>query len=269
MIAVIATAGNGTRFMPATKVVPKEMLPIINRPIIQILVDEIKASGINDIVIVSNKKYKGVMKKYFKGEEGIKVIYQKGNKYGNAIPALMAKKYIKDKFLYLYGDDLVLSEIPACKQLIDYGYPSMMVAEVDKKEASSYGIVGLKEGGWLKEIDEKPENPKSNLASIGRFYVPKEILKEIKVGKNGEYWFVDAVNRLNKKYGIYVKTLKGKWLTTGDPMNYKKALDTYHEEAIKKYAPFDFKKITNRITRNLDKLMKEAKKGRKKQTNKK
>lgn len=226
--AIIAMAGNGTRFMPATDVVPKEMFPILNRPVVQILIDEIRASGIHNIVIVANKKYKRIVKDYFKGQN-IKIIYQTKRKYGNAIPALEAKKYIKNDFIYIYGDDLVLSEIPACRQLLDMKPPAMLVAEVNPKEASSYGIVEM-EKGKLIGIEEKPENPKSNLISFGRFFAPKELLEEIKIGRKGEYWFVDAVNKLNKKIQFNVKRVLGRWLTIGDPKNYIKTLNAYQEK---------------------------------------
>lgn len=205
------------------------MLPIKNKPIIQWLVDELRASGIDDIILVVNKQYGKIIKKYFSDYRGIKVIYQKGNRYGNAIPALQAKKYIKDRFIYLYGDDFVFSEIPATLQLLNSGFPSIMVSEVKEEEASNYGIVNLNTSfvgeEYLEEIEEKPKNPKTNLASLGRFYLPKEVLDEIRIGKNNEYWFADAVNRLSKRQFVNVKRLEGKWLTTGDPINYKKALD--------------------------------------------
>lgn len=264
--AVIAAAGYGTRFLPATKNQPKEMLPIINKPIIHHLVDECVESGITEIIIVT-RSGQGIMEDYFdnhvelehmldlQGKEDLlekvreiplmaNFVYVRQKKnlpYGNGTPLLCAAPLIDDDepFAYLFGDDLVISETPCLKQLI-YVYENsncdgvIASQEVPLSEVSRYGIVKFKKG--TKEFEgivEKPD-PKdapSQLADFGRFVLNYKTVKEIlrkKTGKGGELWLTDAITQAHKKGAKFlVHEIEGKWLTTGDPLRYMQTQVTF------------------------------------------
>jgi len=259
--AVIAAAGYGTRFLPATKNQPKEMLPIIDKPIIHYLVEECVASGITDIIIVT-RAGQGIMEDYFDSnrelehylDENGKVDYlkqiqkipqlanfayvrqKKDYPYGNATPLLSAAPLIDDdeSFAYLFGDDLVMSKTPCLKQLIE-AYQSdgwdgvVAVQEVPDQEVNRYGIVKYNQKNFgLEGIVEKPEIGKapSNLADFGRFilnYKTIKALKKMKPGLGGELWLVDAITFAQKTGAKFcVNKIEGEWLTTGDPLRYMK-----------------------------------------------
>ncbi len=257
--AVIAVAGFGTRFLPATKNQPKEMLPIIDKPIIHHLVEECVASGIKDIIMVT-RVGQGIMEDYFdshvelehmldangKNEllETVKSIpnlanfiyvrQKKNLPYGNGTPLLCAAPLIDDDeaFAYLFGDDLVLSKIPCLKQLIDAynkgNYDGVIATqEVPADQVDRYGIVKYNETTMeLEDIVEKPEIGKapSNLADFGRFILNYKTIKEIKkvqTGKGGELWLVDAITNAKRNGAKFlVKKVEGDWMTTGDPLRY-------------------------------------------------
>lgn len=214
--AIIAAAGFGTRFLPATKVTPKETLPILNVPIIQHLVEELVDSGIKEIIIVTRPGDKA-FKNYFSRDrklerhlrdtgkedlaEKIKDISKmakirfvsqgKDLPYGNGSPILAAKKYIKegDNFAYMFGDDMTLADTPVTKQLIkvfEKEDPKAVIAvqEVELKEVSRYGVVSYKTDGENKyEINgiiEKPsiEAAPSRMVQFGRFILSYDIMVE-------------------------------------------------------------------------------------------
>ncbi len=257
--AIIAAAGYGTRFLPATKNQPKEMLPIIDKPIIHHLVDECVQSGIEDIIIVT-RAGQGIMEDYFdnhielehildiNGKEQmlkkvreipllanfVYVRQKKNLPYGNGTPLLCTSRLIDDdeSFAYLFGDDLVISKTPCLKQLIDIyekeDCDGVIAAQhKPKSELNRYGVVKFKKG--TKEFEalvEKP-NPKdapSNMAEFGRFILNNKTVKEIvkqKTGLGGELWLVDAITAAAKKGGKFlVHDVEGEWLTTGDPLRY-------------------------------------------------
>lgn len=259
--AIIAAAGYGTRFLPATKNQPKEMLPIIDKPIIHYLVDECVKSGITDIIIVT-RAGQGIMEDYFdshielehyleeNGKENylkqIKEIPQLANfayirqkkdyPYGNATPLLSASSLIDDdeSFAYLFGDDMVLSKTPCLKQLIDVYQKDgadgvVAVQEVPESEVNRYGIVKYnKATNELLGIVEKPEIGKapSNLADFGRFILNYKTVKAVKTLKTGfseELWLVDAITKAKKEGAKFlISEIEGEWLTTGDPLRYMK-----------------------------------------------
>lgn len=259
--AVIAAAGYGTRFLPATKNQPKEMLPIIDKPIIHYLVEECVKSGITDIIIVT-RAGQGIMEDYFDShielehyldENGKKdylqkiraipqlanfayVRQKKGLPYGNATPLLSAAPLIDDDeaFAYLFGDDLVLSKTPCLKQLMTVHEKNkcdgvVAVQEVPKNEVNRYGIVKFNpKDNSLMDIVEKPPIDKapSNLADFGRFilnYKTIKALKAMKPGLSGELWLVDAIMAAKQKGAkFFVSPIEGEWLTTGDPLRYMK-----------------------------------------------
>lgn len=257
--AIITVAGSGTRFLPATKAQPKEMLPIIDKPIIQYDVEEVVSSGVKDIILVTKQggratedhfdsnfelehrlKTAGKKEKLKQVRDISKIanfIYlrQKAHMpYGNATPLLVAADLVSaGPFLYLFGDDMTKSKVPVCKQLIQVYKKNpdaaavIAVQKISRKVANRYGIVKLKKGtkSVYESITEKPALGKepSDLAEFGRFlFTPKilPIIKKLKMGKSNELWLVDAINELAKKEKVLVHEIEGKWLTTGDPLNY-------------------------------------------------
>jgi len=261
--AVIAVAGSGTRLLPATKAMPKEMLPIVDKPIIQLIVEELVVAGIEDIILVTKWDKKPledhfdrnwalmhelrevgkekIRRKIKKISELANFIYirQKGP-YGNGTPVLSASSLVKNEpFIYVWGDDLVKSKVSFTKQMIDdYNENSHLmigVQEVPQDQVDRYGIVKLKNDDMqLEDIIEKPsinESP-SCLADFGRMILNQEIidiLKEIPLGKGNELWIVDAIREYIKRGGnFYAKKIEdGEWLTTGDPFNYLTAIFKY------------------------------------------
>jgi len=261
--AIIAVAGSGTRLLPATKSMPKEMLPIVDKPIIQLVVEELVEAGIEDIIMVT-KWDKKPLEDHFdrnlalerelekSGKEGrlkeIKKISELANfiyirqkpQYGNGVPILSAASLVKDEpFVFCYGDDLVKSKVSFTKQMIDeyekVGKPMIGVQEVPLPEVVRYGMMKLKKGTMqIEGIVEKPtvEETPSRFASFGRMILNQEIvdiLKETPTGKGGELWTVDAIEEYIRRGGLfYAKAIEnGEWLTTGDPVNYLKATLKY------------------------------------------
>lgn len=261
--AIVAVAGSGTRMLPATKAMPKEMLPIVDKPIIQLVVEELVAAGIEDIIMVTkwDKKpledhfdynwalqndLKKAGKDKISGE--IKRIAEMANfiyvrqmpQYGNGVPILSAASLVKDEpFVFCYGDDLVKSKVSFTKQMVeDYNdneFPMMGVQEIPKEETYRYGIMEFVPGSMqLTAMIEKPEveEAPSNFASFGRFILNQEIidiLKTTPVGKGNELWLTDAIAEYIKRGGKFFgkKCTDGEWLTTGDPLNYLKATLKY------------------------------------------
>jgi UTP--glucose-1-phosphate uridylyltransferase len=260
--AVIAVAGYGTRFIPATKVQPKEMLPIVDKPVVQYLVEEAVASGITDIILVTRSGNQALedhfdsslelemhletQQKWSELEEIRRIpdlanfIYVRQNRnlpYGNGTPLLSAKSLIHpgESVVYMFGDDVVKSEVPCAKQLIDVYdkyQPGAVIAvqEVPIQEISRYGAAKLKPGtdrNELEHIVEKPspDSAPSNLAQLGRFvlsYEAVEVLENITIGQGGELWLTDAIERLAATDSVIVHPIEGKWFTTGDPLRFLK-----------------------------------------------
>ena len=269
--AVIAAAGFGTRFLPATKNQPKEMLPIINKPIIQYLVEEAVASGIEDVILVtrmgqstmenhfdSNFELEYLLEKNGKTEklEEIKKISRMANfiyvrqhkhlPYGNGTPLISVKDLIgkNERFVYMFGDDLVLSKTPCAKQLIDYSNKkdkavTVAVQEIQEEEVSRYGIYNIKEGteDRVESAVEKPEPEEVKppyLAQFGRFVLNKEIInitnekyKNNELGKDNELWIIDSIIEYAKKNPVFAAKIEGEWMTTGDPLRYMKTQVRY------------------------------------------
>lgn len=254
--AVIAVAGYGTRLLPATKAIPKEMLPVVDRPCIQHLVEEAAHSGISDVILVTRPGSEAIDQHFARSPaleahlieqrkdalldvvrrvsslaNVTSVIQGTDLPYGNGSPILAAKAHLTpgEPFVYMFGDDLVLSEVPAVKQLMqayDAHRPAAVVAvqEVPADMTSAYGIVALKPGTDPMEMDSiiekpSPEEAPSRLAQFGRFvlsYKAAEILEETAVGKGNELWLTDAIARLCKEDRVLVQQVEGTWYTTGD-----------------------------------------------------
>jgi UTP--glucose-1-phosphate uridylyltransferase len=255
--AIITDAGFASRFLPLTKTMPKAMLPFGNRPIMQLVVEECIAAGIEEIIIVATAEGKPIYEDYFnnavipikkqleaQGKEEryqvvqhvldfpkITVIEQDpALPYGTAAPILSARDYIAcdEAFITMQADDVVFGRGDA-KTLIDSfkehddAKGIMIAQEVDPGEVNRYGIIVLKDGNLLDHIVEKPEIGKapSTLASYGRFLHTPEIFDCLdEIGLDNELWQVDGVTKLAKKGKYYVEKTKGQWMTTGDPKNY-------------------------------------------------
>lgn len=280
--AIIAVAGSGTRLLPATKTMPKEMLPIVDKPIIQLVVEELVDAGIEDIILVTkwDKKpledhfdrswaledelerngKKDKLEEIKKISEVANFIYirQKGP-YGNGTPVLSAASLVDEEpFVFVWGDDLVRSKVSFTKAMVeDYnknGHLMIGVQKVPKNVVNRYGIVKLKEGTReIEDIIEKPslEEAPSQLADFGRMILDQEIiniLKETSLGKDNELWIVDAIRAYVKKGGMFLakEVEDGEWMTTGDPLNYLKTTLAY---------AFEREDIGGELKKYIDKLV--------------
>ncbi len=237
---VIPAAGFGTRFLPQTKAMPKEMLPIVDKPVIQYVVEEAVNSGIKDIIIVTGSTKRAIEDHFDDPDEDLiknlvagkkehlladikrisemaNYIYvrQKGP-YGNGTPVLSAEPAIENEpFAVLWGDEFIYAEPPRLAQMLKvhekFGGIVISGVKIEKKEdLQRYGIADLElvEGNVykIKEIVEKPEPDKapSQIATHGAYILPPEIfdaLRKIQPGKGGEIWLVDAINLL-KEQGV-------------------------------------------------------------------
>ncbi|MFA5776984.1 MAG: UTP--glucose-1-phosphate uridylyltransferase [Parcubacteria group bacterium] len=261
--AIIAVAGSGTRLLPATKSMPKEMLPIVDKPIIQLVIEEMVEAGIEDIIFVTRWDKKP-LEDHFDHSSALEADLEKNGKkelsemvrnlaemanfvyvrqkgpYGNATPILSAASLVDDEpFVFAWGDDLVKSKVSFTKQMVDEYEKNenlmIGVQEVPLSEVHRYGIVKLKEGtNEIKDIIEKPsiEDTPSQLADFGRMILDQKfvnILKKTELGKGNELWVTDAIRTYVKEGGIFLakKVEDGEWLTTGDPLNYMKATLQY------------------------------------------
>jgi len=259
--AVILAAGLGTRFLPATKAQPKEMLPIIDKPVVQYIVEEAVASGIEEIILVTGSSKRSIedhfdynyelgalLKKQGKKKlwREIKAIADMANftyvrqkgPYGNGTPILNCRHLIGDEpFAVIWGDDLFVGEgKPRLKQLIEtyekYTDPILSCVEVDDEGTNKYGIIdGAKVEEdiiQVKNIVEKPGPKKapSRWGSIGAYILTPDIfplLAKTKLGKDGELWLVDAIFALSKKRPLYAKKIQGKFYDTGSKFGWLKA----------------------------------------------
>src|SRR6185503_10154876 len=258
---VIAAAGSGTRMLPITLGYPKELLPIINKPAIQLIIEEFINSGLKKIIIITGENADPLRRKYdpvtppergkYKSlDEFIDtlasielVIEPQTGPYGNGTPLIVAQPHIpKDEgFIYAYGDDLIKAQSPFTKMLIDrHNQTGALVVgtqEVPWEDVSRYGIAQIKEGSLEREMSDVVEKPsreeaKSNLAMFGRFLLSQEIIKilnEIPLGKSNELWLTDSVREYIKRGGRVVaeSVINGEWLTIGDPVNYLKTVMKY------------------------------------------
>ncbi len=260
--AVIPAAGFGTRFLPQTKALPKEMLPIVDKPIIQYVVEEAVAAGIKDIVIVTGWHKRAIEDHFdypFELEERLKTwgkldlleevrriadmanfiyVRQKGH-YGNGTPVLSARQVIGDQpFLVLWGDEFIYSKPPRAKQCIEvfekYGDPVISAVKVPKKDVGRYGIADVKhieENVYqIFNLVEKPkvEDTPSTLAAHGCYVLTPDIFEELEKltpGKGNEIWLTDAIKNLMKKRPVYACEIKdGKYFDTGNKLEYLKAV---------------------------------------------
>lgn len=288
--AVIPAAGLGTRFLPATKAQPKEMLPIVDRPTIQYIVEEAVESGIEDLIIVTGR-HKRAIEDHFdkhlelelalerKGKEdlletvkdissliNVHYVRQKQPKgLGHAI--LCAKTFIgNEPFAVLLGDDIVNAEKPVTKQLIDVFEEKQAavlgVQKVADELVHKYGIVdyGGKEDE-LYQVDrlvEKPslEDAPSNIAILGRYIITPaifDILENTPPGKGNEIQLTDALQKLMEKEEVYAQVFSGKRYDIGNKLGFLEATVEFalEREDIKD----DFKEYLNRLLNERPELL--------------
>ncbi len=279
---IIPAAGSGTRMLPATKAQPKEMLPIINKPVIQYVVEEAVASGIEEVIIVTGSNKRAIedhfdynyelqnqlkqqgkikeLKEIKKIADMAKFIYvrQKGP-YGNGTPVMNCEHIIGDEpFAVLWADDLMMSKKPRLKQLIEaynnYGGPVLTAIKTDKEGTSKYGIIdGKKMENNIIKVDDVIEKPgpdkaPSLFATVGGYILTPDIfpiLRKTKLGKGNELWLPDAISALSKKRDIYACLVEGSWYDAGSPIN---LLKTNIEFALKdKNISKEFKKYLRNL----------------------
>lgn len=258
--AVIPAAGLGTRFLPATKAQPKEMLPIVDKPTLQYIIEEAVASGIEEILIITGRNKKSIEDHFDKSVElelelenkgkqelldivqgisnmiNIHYIRQKEPKgLGDAV--YCARHFIgEEPFAVMLGDDIVDNDVPCLEQLIDaydeYRTTILGVQKVNMHETDKYGIISAKHIEdrvyKVKDLVEKPEPGKapSNIAILGRYILTPEIfdiLENLPEGKGGEVQLTDALKELSKKEAMYAYNFKGRRYDVGDKLGFLEA----------------------------------------------
>lgn len=258
--AIIPAAGLGTRFLPATKAQPKEMLPIVDKPTLQYIIEEAIASGIEDILIITGRNKQSIEDHFDRSVELELVLKDKGKTelleltksvsemanihyirqkepkgLGHAI--YCAKNFIgKEPFAVILGDDIVDSKKPCLKQMIEvynkFKTTILGVQEVNEEDVSKYGIVKgeyIKDNiYWVDDLVEKPsrEESPSNIAIMGRYIITPqifEILEQTKPGKGGEIQLTDALKELSKREAMYAYLFEGKRYDVGDKLGFLKA----------------------------------------------
>ena len=262
--AIICAAGLGTRFLPQTKAMPKEMLPIIDRPVIQLIVEEAVAAGVTEIIIVTGSTKRTIEDHFDRSDEleaelrekgkhdkadqikkiaemaNFVYVRQKGSPKGNARPVLNARHLIDDDepFFVFFADDFFRSQTPRAVQLLQAhqatGKSVISLIEVDRHDADKYGMAAIEHQGMndtykLTQLVEKPgpADAPSNLASVGGYLLTPDILPIIaqeKVDKNGEITLADSINELAQADAVYGKIIDGVWHDTGDQLKYIKAV---------------------------------------------
>lgn len=261
--AIIPAAGLGTRFLPATKAQPKEMLPIVDKPAIQFIIEEAIASGIEEILIITGRNKRSIEDHFDRAVE-LELMLKSQGKYellglvqeisdvtihyvrqkeakglGHAV--LCAKQFVgNEPFAVLLGDDIVDAAVPCLKQLIDvyedYGGSVLGVQQVPLNKVSSYGIVKpakIKENLWQAEdLIEKPavDEAPSQLAVLGRYIIEPEIfamLEDTPPGRGGEIQLTDALRRLAAVRPVYAYNFEGRRYDIGDKQGYLEATVEY------------------------------------------
>lgn len=262
--AIIPAAGLGTRFLPATKAQPKEMLPIVDKPTIQYIVEEAIESGIEDIIIVTGRNKRAIEDHFDKSYELEEELRKKGKQdllsqvqdisnlvdihyirqkepkgLGHAIHC--AKSFIgNEAFAVLLGDDIVNSEVPCLKQMIsiynEYKTTVLGVQHVPQEDIPKYGIVSCKQVDdrvyKVKDLVEKPdiENAPSNIAILGRYIISPhifEFLESATPGKGGEIQLTDALKSLISNEAIYAYDFEGKRYDVGNRLGFLEATVEY------------------------------------------
>jgi UTP--glucose-1-phosphate uridylyltransferase len=274
---VFPCAGFGTRFLPATKAIPKEMLPLVDKPVIQYGVEEALSSGLNKIVIIASTGKDAIYDHFDRSAELEESLEARGKKdllddvllvsrmtdvigvrqkkalgLGHAIG--MARQAIGDEyFAVVLPDDVILSDPPCLAQMMNVyretGRPVIALMEVPAEETSRYGVIGgrrVNDRTWLlTDMVEKPKsNPPSNLAIIGRYLLPPEIfdaIDETTPGAGGEIQLTDALRRIISQGEVYGYVFEGRRYDAGEKLGYLKATVDYalrHPALAKDFADY-------------------------------
>lgn len=262
--AIICAAGLGTRFLPQTKAMPKEMLPLIDRPVIQVIVEQAVAAGVTDIIIVTGSTKRAIEDHFDRSDEleselrekgkddkadeirriaelaNFIYVRQKGSPKGNARPILNARHLIDDDepFFVFFADDFFRSDTPWPAQLCEAyqhtGKSVISLIEVAREDADKYGMASLSDQKTdrlfkLSGLVEKPgaAHTPSHFASVGSYLLTPDIwqyLEQEKVGKGGEISLADSLNELAHHNEVYGYFIDGVWHDTGDQLKYIQAV---------------------------------------------
>jgi UTP--glucose-1-phosphate uridylyltransferase len=262
--AIIAAAGFGTRFLPQTKAMPKEMLPIVDKPVIQIIVEQLVAAGVTDIIIVTGFTKRAIEDHFDRNEElendlrskgkdvfaeqikeiaelaNFVYLRQKGTPKGNSRPLLNAKHLLKDNepFFYLFADDFFRCDVPYPQQLLEAyeqtGRPVISAVKVEPNDTKRLGMIDT--DGQIDDhtfkvrgLIEKPgpDATPSLFASAGSFLLTPDLLKIIEkeeTGAGGEIVLADAINEYAKTNDVYCRFIQGVWHDAGDKARYLEAI---------------------------------------------
>ncbi|TDM27162.1 UTP--glucose-1-phosphate uridylyltransferase GalU [Macrococcoides caseolyticum] len=257
--AIIPAAGLGTRFLPATKAMPKEMLPILDKPTIQYIVEEAVAAGIEDIIIVTGK-HKRAIEDHFDNQKELEISLEEKGKielleavqYSSNLANMFyvrqkeqkglghaiwtARQFIgNEPFAVLLGDDIVKADTPAIKQLMNQyettGKSIIGVQQVNENETHRYGIVDPQNSGErlfsVNRFVEKPQpgTAPSNLAIMGRYVLTPQIfdyLNRQQIGAGGEIQLTDAIEHLNSEDCVYAYNFEGERYDVGEKLGFVK-----------------------------------------------
>lgn len=284
--AIIAAAGLGTRFLPQTKAMPKEMLPIIDKPVIQIIVEQLVASGVTDVIIVTGSTKRAIEDHFDRSDElenelrakgkndlaeeikqiaelaNFIYVRQKGTPKGNARPLLNASHLLGDDepFFMFFADDFFRSEVPHAKQLLDVynqtGKSVISLIEVQPSDTSKYGIADIS-----KQLDDRtfevnqlvekpgPDKAPSYFAAVSGYLLTPDVLPIVEqqlVGHGGEIVLADSINKLAQTDKVYGKFIEGVYHDAGDKARYLRAI-VDHALADPKLGPEFRKYIETRL----------------------
>jgi UTP--glucose-1-phosphate uridylyltransferase len=258
--AIICAAGLGTRFLPQTKSMAKEMLPIIDKPVIQLVVEELVSAGVTDIIIVTDSTKRSIEDHFDRSDElerklrergnndkadeikrvselaNFVYVRQKGSPKGNARPVINSQHLINDEPFFVFAaDDFFTGQIPRAVQMVEAynktnGSPVICLTKILPQDADKYGVVSVKEdmnGGLLKlsGVVEKPgaEKMPSEYASIMGYLLTPDILPIISkeiTNPSGEIVIVDSINELCQTRDVYGQVIDGVYCDSGDPVKY-------------------------------------------------
>jgi UTP--glucose-1-phosphate uridylyltransferase len=259
MKGVIVTAGYGTRFLPVTKTIPKEMLPLVTRPSIDFIVEEFIASGITEILFITSRRKKS-LEDYFDRERELEAAFEAAGDQkklkaiappaatcyfvrqpemrGTGHALLLARPFVgSEPFVVAYPDDLHFGSPPLARQLIDCWERTgctVLATLHDPPDINRYGVIAIADDGLhVTDIVEKPARGKepSREASIGRFlYAPdfmEQLQAEWKKHGSGEFFHTPAVLALARRGRVVFQRVKGERLDTGEPAGYLEAIIRY------------------------------------------
>lgn len=261
MKAVIVAAGYGTRFLPLTKTLPKEMLPLFDKPLIDFILDEFEDAGIKDVIVITSRRKK-ILDDYLDREVELEEILKRDNKTsllesikprkmnityirqqemkGTGQALLLTKSSIgNEPFIVAYPDDIVLSTPSLSKQmreLYEKTGKSVLAVRQEHVNVSRYGVIQPRAEGALIAVESIIEKPKaseapSNLVSVGRYLFTPELLDLLEEGfkkhTGGEFYHIGAINTLAAAGKVLAHELTGTMLDTGEPATYLESILTY------------------------------------------